>query len=110
MHPRSVSVVKLGKRPISETVLFSIWGFYVLYIVTALMLTVAMMAAGLDLISAFGAVVATINLLGPGLGEVASNFATMDATVKWLGIFAMLVGRLEVFTLLILFLPAYWRN
>jgi trk system potassium uptake protein TrkH len=110
VHPRSVSVVKLGKRPISETVLFSIWGFYVLYIVTALMLTVAMMAAGLDLISAFGAVVATINLLGPGLGEVASNFATMDATVKWLGIFAMLVGRLEVFTLLILFLPAYWRN
>lgn len=110
VHPRSVSVVKLGKRPISETVLFSIWGFYVLYIVTALMLTVAMMAAGLDLISAFGAVVATINLLGPGLGEVASNFATMDAMVKWLGIFAMLVGRLEVFTLLILFLPAYWRN
>ncbi|AUZ84609.1 TrkH family potassium uptake protein [Methylophaga nitratireducenticrescens] len=110
VHPRSVSVVKLGKRPISETVLFSIWGFYVLYIVTALVLTVAMMAAGLDLVSAFGAVVATINLLGPGLGEVASNFATMDATVKWLGIFAMLVGRLEVFTLLILFLPAYWRN
>tara|TARA_R110000787_G_scaffold72357_5_gene161421 strand:- start:871 stop:1122 length:252 start_codon:yes stop_codon:yes gene_type:complete len=66
VHPRSVSVVKLGKRPISETVLFSIWGFYVLYIVTALMLTVAMMAAGLDLITAFEAVVATINLLGPG--------------------------------------------
>jgi trk system potassium uptake protein TrkH len=110
VHPRAVSVVKLGKRPISETVLFAIWGFYVLYIVTALLLTVAMMAAGLDLVSAFGAVVATINLLGPGLGEVASNFATVDATVKWLGIFAMLVGRLEVFTLLILFLPAYWRN
>lgn len=110
IHPRCVSVVKLGNRPISETVLFSIWGFYVLYIVTALMLTVAMMAAGLDLVSAFGAVVATINLLGPGLGEVAANFATVDATVKWLGIFAMLVGRLEVFTLLILFLPAYWRN
>lgn len=110
IHPRCVSVVKLGNRPISETVLFSIWGFYVLYIVTALVLTVAMMAAGLDLVSAFGAVVATINLLGPGLGEVAANFATVDATVKWLGIFAMLVGRLEVFTLLILFLPAYWRN
>lgn len=110
IHPRCVSVVKLGKRPISETVLFSIWGFYVLYIVTALVLTVAMMGAGLDLVSAFGAVVATINLLGPGLGEVAANFATVDATVKWLGIFAMLVGRLEVFTLLILFLPGYWRN
>ena len=69
-----------------------------------------MMAAGLDLESAFGAVVATINLLGPGLGEVASNFAGVDSVIKWLGVFGMLVGRLEVFTLLILFLPAYWRH
>lgn len=110
VHPRSVSVIKMGERPVAESVLFSVWGFYVLYIFTALMLTVAMMAAGLDLESAFGAVVATINLLGPGLGEVASSFATVDAIVKWLGVFAMLVGRLEVFTLLILFLPTYWRN
>jgi trk system potassium uptake protein TrkH len=109
-HPRAGLVVKLGKRPVSEDVLFSVWGFYVLYIVTALLLTVAMMAAGLDLESAFGAVVATINLLGPGLGEVAGNFTTVGPVVKWLGIFGMLVGRLEVFTLLILFLPAYWKN
>tara|TARA_R110002110_G_scaffold26911_1_gene98391 strand:- start:11084 stop:12592 length:1509 start_codon:yes stop_codon:yes gene_type:complete len=109
-HPRAISVVKLGKRPVSEDVLFSIWGFYVLYIVTALLLTVAMMAAGLDLESAFGAVVATINLLGPGLGEVAGNFASVNDAVKWLGVVAMLVGRLEVFTLLILFMPSYWRH
>ncbi|MBF0257126.1 MAG: potassium transporter, partial [Gammaproteobacteria bacterium] len=93
-----------------EDILYSVWGFYVLYIVTALLLTVAMMAAGLDLESAFGAVVATINLLGPGLGEVASTFASANDAVKWLGVFGMLVGRLEVFTLLILFLPAYWRH
>jgi len=109
-HPRAVSVVKLGTRPVSEDVLFSIWGLYVLYIVTTILLTIAMMAAGLDLDSAFGAVVATINLLGPGIGEVANNFATVNPVVKWLGIFGMLVGRLEVFTLLILFMPAYWRN
>jgi trk system potassium uptake protein TrkH len=109
-HPQAISVVKLGKRPVSESVLFSVWGFYVLYIVTALILTVAMMAAGLDLESAFGAVVATINLLGPGLGEVASNFASVSPVIKWLGVIGMLVGRLEVFTLLILFLPAYWRH
>ncbi len=109
-HPSSVSVIKLGKRPVSESVLFSVWGFYVLYVVSALLLTVAMMAAGLDLESAFGAVVATINLLGPGLGEVATTFATVSPTVKWLGVFSMLLGRLEVFTLLILFLPAYWRH
>jgi len=109
-HPQSVSLVKVGRGPVSDEVIFSVWGFYVLYIVTSLLLTVAMMAAGLDLESAFGAVVATINLLGPGLGDVALNFATVSPVIKWLGIFGMLVGRLEVFTLLILFLPAYWRH
>jgi len=109
-HPRAISVIKLGKRPVSEDILFSVWGFYVLYVVTAIMLTVAMMAAGLDMESAFGAVVATINLLGPGLGEVSGNFTTVSPVVKWLGVFGMLVGRLEVFTLMILFLPAYWRH
>jgi trk system potassium uptake protein TrkH len=95
---------------VTDDLLFSVWGFYILYIVTALLLTVAMMAAGLDLETAFGAVMATINLLGPGLGDVAVNFASVGPVVKWLGVFAMLVGRLEVYTLLILFLPAYWRN
>jgi trk system potassium uptake protein TrkH len=109
-HPQALAMVKIGKRPVRDDVLFSVWGFYVLYIVTALVMTVAMMAAGLDLETAFGAVVATINLLGPGLGEVASSFTTMDPVVKWLAVFSMLAGRLEIFTLLILFLPAYWRN
>ncbi|QIB64272.1 TrkH family potassium uptake protein [Kineobactrum salinum] len=108
-HPQAIAMVKLGKRPVGEDLLLSVLGFYVLYIVTALLLTVAMMAAGLDLESAFGAVVATVNLLGPGLGEVASNFASVGPAVKWLGVVGMLAGRLEVFTLLILFLPAYWR-
>lgn len=109
-HPHAVTVVKLGKRAVSEDVLFSLWGFYVLYIISTLILTVAMMSAGLDLESAFGAVVATINLLGPGLGDVSVNFASVSPVVKWLGVVAMLIGRLEVFTLLILFLPAYWRQ
>lgn len=109
-HPQATVTVKIGRRPVRDDVLFSVWGYYVLYMVTALLLTVAMMAAGLDLESAFGAVVATITLMGPGLGEVATSFTAMDPVVKWLGVFGMLVGRLEVFTLLILFLPAYWRH
>lgn len=109
-HPQAVSVVKLGQQPVPEQVLFSVWGFFVLYLVTTLLLTAAMMAAGLDLESAFGAVLATINLLGPGLGDVANSFATVSPAVKWLGVIGMLVGRLEVFTLLILFLPTYWRH
>ena len=109
-HPRAVSVIKLGHRPVPEDVVFSVWGFYVLYVVTALLLTVAAMAAGLDLNSALGVTTSTINVLGPGLGDVAVNFATVGPVVKWLGIFGMLAGRLEIFTLLILFLPAYWRH
>lgn len=109
-HPRAILEVKIGRRLIKEDVLFSIWGFYVLYVATCLLLTVAMMAAGLDLESAFGAVFTTINLCGPGLGEVAVTFATVDSTVKWLGVFGMLAGRLEIFTLLILFMPAFWRH
>ena len=109
-HPRAISVTKLGRRSVPDDLLFSIWGFYTLYIFTCLILTVAMMGAGLDLESAFGAVTATITLLGPGLRDVATDYSSVNAAVKWLGIFAMLVGRLEVFTLLTLFLPAYWRN
>ncbi|NEX16175.1 MAG: potassium transporter [Halochromatium sp.] len=109
-HPHALINVKIGQRPIMEDVLFSIWGFYVLYVIVCLGLTLAMMTAGLDLESAIGAVVATVNLLGPGLGVVATTFAEVDDVVKWLGVFGMLAGRLEIFTLLILFLPAYWRH
>lgn len=109
VHPRAVTVVKMGDRPVPEEVLYSVWGFYVLYILISLLLTVGMMATGLDLESAVGAVTAAINNLGPGLGETASNFASVTPAAKWLGIIAMLVGRLEVFTILILFTPVYWR-
>jgi trk system potassium uptake protein len=110
IHPNAVAIIKLGKRPVAEEVLYSLWGFYILYIAVALLLTILHMAAGLDLVSAFGAVIATVNLLGPGLGDVAGNFATVSDTVKWLGIIGMLIGRLEVFTLVVLLLPAFWRD
>ncbi|MEJ8569410.1 TrkH family potassium uptake protein [Elongatibacter sediminis] len=109
-HPQAVLTVNLGAEPVSEKVLYSVKGFFVLYVVTILVLTGANMAVGLDLESAFGAVMATVNLLGPGLGDVATTFAEVSPAVKWLGVAGMLVGRLEVFTLLILFLPAFWRH
>lgn len=109
LHPRSVRFVKLGRRRVPEEVMQSVWGFFSLYMLSVVVLTIGMMAAGLDLESAFGAVVATINLLGPGLGEVAGNFATVNDAVKWMGVFAMLLGRLEVFTLLVIFTVTFWR-
>jgi trk system potassium uptake protein TrkH len=109
-HPQAIIHIKLGQRTVSDQIVYSVWGFYVLYISSTLLLTMAMMATGLDLVSAFGAVQATINLCGPGLGKVAVTFAEVNEAVKWLGTFAMLLGRLEVFTLLIIFLPSYWRH
>lgn len=110
IHPRAVSNVKLGGRVVPDAVIKSVWGFYSLFILTALLLTGCMMALGLDLETAFGATVASLTLLGPGLGEVATSFASVGDAVKWLAIFGMLVGRLEVFTLLVLFTPAFWRR
>jgi len=68
------------------------------------------MATGLDQVTAFSAVAATINNLGPGLGDVSSNFASLSDASKWVSCFAMLLGRLEIFTLLILFTPMFWRD
>lgn len=109
-HPHALKVIKLGEDTLSSDVLFAVLSFYVLYVSTAIVLSVAMMIAGLDLESAMGAVFATLNLTGPGLGKVAENFASVGPAVKWLGVFAMLIGRLEVFTFLILFMPFYWHN
>ncbi|MDN3519546.1 TrkH family potassium uptake protein [Aquisalimonas lutea] len=110
IHPRAVSNIKVGGRVVPDEVIRSVWGFYSLFVLTALLLTGSMMALGLNLETAFGATVASLTLLGPGLGEVATSFATVGDSVKWLAIFGMLVGRLEVFTLLVLFTPAFWRR
>jgi len=110
VHPRAVAALKVGPVTVPREILYSILGFYVLYLSTSLVLILANMAAGLDLESALGAVMATVNLLGPGLGKVSVTFATVSDTVKWLGIFGMLAGRLEVITLIILFMPAYWKH
>ena len=71
---------------------------------------IAMMMVGLDQVTAFSAVAATLNNLGPGLGEVANGFMTMPNSAKWIAIIGMLLGRLEIFTLLVLFTPTFWRH
>jgi trk system potassium uptake protein TrkH len=110
VHPRAVVLVKIDDTLVSSEIMNSVLGFWALYLVTSLLLVLGNLAAGLDLESSLGAVMATINLLGPGLGEVAVDFAGTNDIVKWLGTLGMLAGRLEIFTLLVLFLPAYWRN
>lgn len=110
VHPRSVIAVRLGLKPLPEQVLNAVWGFTAIYAFSTALITMLFIAAGLDTLSAFGATAATLNLLGPGLGEVATSFATVSDAALWVAIFAMLLGRLEIFTLFVLLTPAFWRR
>ena len=87
----------------------AVWGFFAVYVVVFSALLLILVAAGLDQVSAFSAVAATLNNLGPGLGEVASGFGNVGVIEKWAAVCAMLLGRLEIFTLLVLITPTFWR-
>ncbi|KPK11148.1 MAG: potassium transporter [Acidithiobacillales bacterium SG8_45] len=110
VHPAAIYPVKIGGRPTDDAVLNAVWGFFSLYVVSFAILSLIMMGTGIDLITAFSAVAATMTNLGPGLGDVANNYASLTATGKWVLCFAMLLGRLELFTLLVLFTRTFWRN
>lgn len=88
----------------------AIWGFFSLYVFIVVILTLVLLAMGLDGLTAFSAVTATITNLGPGLGDVSANFSGLSDPAKWVLTFTMLLGRLELFTLLVLFTTAFWRK
>ena len=110
VHPNAVIPLKVGNRRVEAKVVSAVWSFFAVYGFTFIILLLLLMSTGMDQVTAFSAVAATLNNLGPGLGEVASNFSTIGATSQWLLCFSMLLGRLEVFTLLVLFTPAFWRR
>jgi trk system potassium uptake protein TrkH len=110
LHPNAILPVKLNGKSIPDKVMTAVWGFFSVYVFTFAILMLAIMALGVDQITAFSAIAAMINNLGPGLGEVASNYQSMSDPVKWIMTFAMLLGRLEIFTLLVLFTAAFWRK
>lgn len=110
IHPNAVIPVKLSKRPVSPKILEAVWGFFAMYMLTYMVLMLAVLATGLDHVSAFSAVGACLNNLGPGLGEVAANYSGISDVAKWILSFAMLLGRLEIFTLLVILSPMFWRS
>jgi len=110
VHPNALMPVKLGGKPVPEHVINAVWGFLALYILSYVVLLLLMLASGADPVTAFSAVTACLNNLGPGLGEVAHNYASVSAMGKIVLTFAMLLGRLELFTLLVLFTPVFWRG
>jgi len=110
VHPNAEIPVKLGNSAIQPRVVDAVWGFFSVYIIVFGAMLLAMMATGLDQVTAFSAVAATLNNLGPGLGDVTSGFMSLSDTAKWVSVAGMLLGRLEIFTLLVLITPTFWRH
>ncbi|OQY18114.1 MAG: potassium transporter [Desulfobacteraceae bacterium 4572_35.1] len=112
IHPRAVRLVKLGGTPVPAEVMQSILGFFALFMGIFIAASFLMAASGMDLVSGAAAVIATLSNIGPGLGSVGpvDNFAHVPAFGKGVLIICMLLGRLELFTVLVLFLPSFWRK
>ncbi|WP_338884550.1 Trk system potassium transporter TrkH [Xenorhabdus sp. TH1] len=110
VHPNAVYTIKLGRRALPERIIEAVWGFFSAYALVFVVSMLLLIATGVDEFSAFSAIAATLNNLGPGLGVVADNFTTMNPAAKWILVVTMLFGRLEVFTLLVLFTPTFWRE
>lgn len=111
IHPNGVFPIKLNNAPVSDRVIEAVWSFFSVYVTVFLVMVTAIMVIGeLDFITAFSAVGACLNNLGPGLGDVALNYSSLSPSVKWILMFTMMLGRLEIFTILVLLTPAYWRR
>ena len=110
IHPNAVLTSKIGSKVIDAKIAEKVWGFFSIYVFIIMFLLMAMLGTGLSFETAFSAVGACLNNLGPGLGDVASNYANVSELGKFILCFAMILGRLEIFTLLVLFTPAFWRR
>lgn len=112
MHPSAVHPARIAGAPVGQNIVFAVMAFGFIYMVSIVSLTLLMSASGLDIITAFSAVVSTINNTGPGLNLVgpSTTFGILTDFQTWICSFAMLLGRLEIFTLLVVLTPAFWRR
>ena len=110
IHPNAVLPIKTKKHKIPERVTDGIWAFFGIYFFIFYVMVLLLLANNLDYITAWSATAASFNNLGPGLGAVAENYADLNAMSKAILCSGMLLGRLEVFTLLVVLSPTFWRN
>ena len=111
IHPNGVFTIKLGRESVPDRRIDAVWSFFSVYVFFFLLsVCTLMILSDADFVTAFSAVGACLNNLGPGLGDVAVNYNSITADVKWVLMFNMILGRLEIFTLLVLLTPAYWRR
>lgn len=110
LHPHGVFVIKMGHKKLSEKVIMSITGFLSMFFVLYIIEIILLLATGLDLLTAVGATTSTLTNVGASVGQVADNYASLSAAAKLILIVSMVAGRLEVFTLLVLLSPDFWKR
>lgn len=110
IHPRGIFTIKLGTSNLSDPLIQAVWGFIAAFFGLFALLLLALSATGLDLETAFGSLAGCLANAGVGLGAAAGNFSGLNEPAKWILCFAMLAGRLEIFTLLVIFTPDFWRK
>jgi trk system potassium uptake protein TrkH len=112
LHPAVINPMKIGGHVVANNIVYAVLGFIFLYFMSVATLTFVLLISGLDFITSFSAVIACINNMGPGLNLVgpAGNYLGLTDFQTWVCTFAMLIGRLEIFTVLILFTPAFWKR
>ena len=110
IHPNAVISLKIGNKNVENDVASSVWGFFSIYVISFVILFLSLLITGMDFESAFSAIGACLNNLGPGLGDVSSNYQSVSPAGKLILSFAMILGRLEIFTLLVLLTPAFWNK
>lgn len=109
IHPNAIITIKIGRNPVPERIINAVWGFFATYVAVFTFIMLALLFTGLDQVTAFSATAATLNNLGPGLGSVAENYGSLTDGAKWVLSASMILGRLEIFTLLVILTPAFWR-
>ncbi|MEP5285547.1 MAG: potassium transporter TrkG, partial [Alloalcanivorax venustensis] len=110
IYPNGVFALRFGKHVVNDRVLQAVWGFVGVYITLSVIFTLLFTMTGMDLTTAVSAVAASINNLGVGIGQVGGGFANITDEAKWMMTVLMLLGRLEIFTFLVLFTPLFWRQ
>ena len=110
VHPNAIVPLKIGNRRVPAKVVSAVWSFFAVYMVSYLFILLALLGTGMDYLTAFSATTASLNNLGPGLGEVTAHYGDTTPVAKSVMSLAMLLGRLEIFTLLVLFTPMFWRR
>jgi trk system potassium uptake protein TrkH len=110
IHPNAVIPLKIGSRRVPAKVVSAVWSFFAVYMMSYLLILLLLLLTGMDYITAFSATTASLNNLGPGLGAVSSNYGGISSMAQYILCFAMLLGRLEVFTLLVVLTPMFWRR